>query len=89
MSLEEVKKQLADIDNRLTLFDAKIDRILELVETDCKKMREHIDFVETVYDKVKSPFNYVMDRVSYFANNDNIPLSIVNQNDTKESDTKK
>jgi hypothetical protein len=75
MSLEEVKKQLADIDNRLTLFDAKIDRILELVETDCKKMREHIDFVETVYDKVKSPFNYVMDRVSYFANNDNIPLT--------------
>jgi len=89
MSLEEVKKQLTDIDNRLTLFDAKIDRILELVETDCKKMREHIDFVETVYDKVKSPFNYVMDRVSYFANNDNIPLSIANQHDSKESDAKK
>jgi hypothetical protein len=88
MSLEEVKKQLAVLDNRLTLVDAKIDRILELVETDCKKMREHIDFVETVYDKVKSPFNYVMDRVSYLVNNDNISLSIANDNDPKENETK-
>lgn len=88
MSLEEVKKHVALIDNRLTMIDAKIDRILELVETDCKKMREHIDFVETVYDKVKSPFNYVMNRVSYLVNNDNIPLSIANNHDPKENETK-
>ena len=47
-------------------------------------MREHIDFVETVYDKVKSSFNYVMDRLSYLVNNDNIPLSITNDHDSKE-----
>ena len=86
MSLEEIKKQMTALDNRLTLVDAKIDRILELVETDCKKMREHIDFVETVYDKVKSPYNYVMDRVSYLVNNDSISLSITNHHDTKEKE---
>ena len=37
MSLDEVKKHLAVLDNRLTLIDEKIDRILEMVETDCKK----------------------------------------------------
>ncbi len=27
-------------------------------------MVDHIDFVETVYDNVKMPFYYVMDKVS-------------------------
>ena len=89
MSLEEIKKQLTALDNKMTLVDAKIDRILELVETDCKKMREHIDFVETVYDKVKTPFNYVMDRVSYLVYNDDVSLTIANNQDQKESETKK
>jgi hypothetical protein len=35
-----------------------------MLETDCKKMVEHIEFVETVYEKVKYPFNYVMNNVS-------------------------
>jgi hypothetical protein len=89
MSLEEIKKQLTALDNKMTLVDAKIDRILELVETDCKKMREHIDFVETVYDKVKTPFNYVMDRVSYLVYNDDVSLTIANNQDQQESETKK
>ena len=55
----------------MKIMDKKIDRILELVETDCKKMREHIDFVEDVYDKVKQPFNYVMDKVNYIVYNEN------------------
>ena len=88
MSLEEIKKQLTALDNKMTLVDAKIDRILKLVETDCKKMREHIDFVETVYDKVKTPFNYVMDRVSYLVYNDDVSLTITNNQAQKEPETK-
>lgn len=89
MSLEEIKKQLTALDNKMTLVDAKIDRILKLVETDCKKMREHIDFVETVYDKVKTPFNYVMDRVSYLVYNDDVSLTITNNQDQKEKEKEK
>jgi hypothetical protein len=78
MSTEEIEKHFTKLDNRLKLVETKIDRILQLVETDCKKMREHIDFVETVYDKVKTPFNYVMDRVNYLVYNDDVPLTITN-----------
>jgi len=46
--------------NRIEIIETKLDKILELLEVDCKKMSNHIDFIENVYDKVKSPFNYIM-----------------------------
>jgi hypothetical protein len=55
MDLEEMK---------LDRIEKKLDKIVELLEKDCKKMVDHIDFVETVYDTVKMPFYYVMDKVS-------------------------
>ena len=45
-------------------INEKLDKILALLETDCKKMSNHIDFVETVYDNLKNPLNYVMNTVT-------------------------
>jgi len=63
-SIGEMKKQIGDLENTIFTMNHKIDRLLELLETDCKKMTNHIDFVENVYEKVKSPFTYIMDNVS-------------------------
>ena len=49
-------------------MNQKMDRIVESLEKDCKKMTSHIDFVENVYDKVKQPFTYLMDNVSNVMN---------------------
>ena len=49
---------------RCERIEHKIDKILELLEQDCKKMTDHIDFIENVYDNVKSPFYYLMDKVN-------------------------
>ena len=61
----------------------KLDKILELLEKDCKKMTDHIDFVETVYDTIKTPFNYIMDTVSNIV--PNIYLSNVNPSKIKDT----
>jgi fructose-1,6-bisphosphatase len=68
MDLSEETKSytIDDILERLTRIENKIDRILSISETDGKKMVDHIDFVESVYDQVKSPFTYLMDRISEF-----------------------
>jgi uncharacterized protein YaaN involved in tellurite resistance len=62
--IQEVKQQIAYMYGKIQHMDKKMDRILEILCSDCKKMRDHIDFVENVYDKVKQPFNYVMDSVN-------------------------
>jgi len=57
------------LDIRCERMEQKLDKILELLEKDCKKMTDHIDFIENVYDNVKSPFYYLMDKVNLLSTN--------------------
>jgi uncharacterized protein YaaN involved in tellurite resistance len=57
------------LETRCERIEYKLDRILELLEKDCKKMTDHIDFIENVYDNVKSPFYYLMDKVNLLSTN--------------------
>jgi hypothetical protein len=66
-----LKNKMLDLENQFKIMDKKMDKILEILEKDCKKMSDHIDFVENVYDNVKMPFYYVMDKVNYLVTNDN------------------
>ena len=61
--------------NRLEELNEKIDNntkmlndILKLISNDvkkkCDKMNEHIEFVENVYDAVKSPLNYICNTIN-------------------------
>jgi len=62
MSLEEIEITLA-------VMDKKMDRLLELFEKDGKKMSNHIDFIENIYESVKTPFTFIMDSVKSIATN--------------------
>ena len=56
-SIEDIKKDICKINE-------KLDTILSILQTDCKKMADHVDFIEEVYDHVKTPFHFIMDRVT-------------------------
>ena len=57
-------EEISNIKEELNAINKKLDKILEVLKTDCKKMADHIDFIEEVYDKVKSPFHFIMNRFS-------------------------
>ena len=63
----ELTYQVNELKATIDIINDKLDKLLEqfaIQSTDCKKMSDHIDFVETVYEKVKTPFNYIMNAVS-------------------------
>jgi hypothetical protein len=62
-SEKNLENRIENIEKNIELINKKLDRLLELYEKDCKKMSNHIDFVENVYDKVRAPFNFVMDTI--------------------------
>ena len=66
-----LKNKILNLENMFKIIEKKMDKILELLEKDCKKMSDHIDFVENVYDNVKMPFYYVMNKVNYLVSSDN------------------
>jgi uncharacterized protein YaaN involved in tellurite resistance len=65
---EEIHDKIT-LETRCERIEQKLDKILELLEKDCKKMTDHIDFIENVYDNVKSPFYYLMDKVNLLSTN--------------------
>lgn len=41
-----------------------IERKVEEIYKNTKRMEDHINFVENIYEKVKTPFHYLMDKIS-------------------------
>jgi len=78
--LDFVKNKIVKLENQFKIIETKIDKILEVLEKDCKKMNDHIDFVENVYDNVKMPFYYIMNKVNYLVSSDNKILDCENNN---------
>jgi len=70
--IKDIKEELKELSNKIDTMNQKIDNLFELLEKDCKKMTSHIDFVENVYDKIKQPFNFIMDKVEILVSNNQI-----------------
>ena len=67
--LQSLTIMVGETKDRVDLLDKKIDKLTIKLEGDiiseCKKMGSHIDFVESVYDSVKKPLNYVCNKIDY------------------------
>lgn len=66
---ESLKIELSKLQDRMKNIETKLNMICDVLDSDIKqnvkKMGEHIDFVDTVYDHVKKPMNYVLSRLGY------------------------
>ena len=68
------------INERLDKIEEKVDKILEILSNgDLKKMGEHIDFVEKVYDNVKAPLGYVCNKIKFLTGGKTHELEDVKQ----------
>ena len=59
--MEEILVALRRIDERIESLENKIS----VIHDKCDKMEKHINFVDSVYDRVKTPFHYIMNRVAF------------------------
>ena len=72
-----------DIDkiiNKINYLEVKIEKINEdlqeikkiltkEVKVECKKMGNHIDFIESIYETVKYPLGYLCNKISLISQN--------------------
>ena len=72
--LENIEFKINELNANIKRIESKLDRLLndfEIInklEPQCKKMSDHIDFVENVYDTVKSPMYYILNKISQIRN---------------------
>jgi archaellum component FlaC len=55
-SQEEIVILLQDINERLKKIEEKVDNL----KSSTRKMDEHIDFIDNIYDRVKKPFSQLL-----------------------------
>jgi len=73
---QDPKNQQNEITNRIDILEVKMERILEKLDkldkldkleeigNNCNKMGNHIDFVETVYDTLRAPLQYISNKIN-------------------------
>ena len=62
----------------ISALNDRLDRIERLLQTEvvtkCNKMSNHIDFIERIYDYVKSPLFYISERMRSITSKQRIPI---------------
>ena len=65
--LLSLRTMVDEKNKKVDLLDEKIDKLTTKIDKDiiseCKKMSSHVDFVESVYDNVKTPLNYAFKQI--------------------------
>ena len=59
------------IDKKLDIIEHKLDELILLTrenEKKCEKMLSHIDFINSIYEKLKIPIEYISDKFKLISN---------------------
>ena len=84
-TLDEIKEILLVLNKNIEKMNDKLDilcnnsKLHEEVFSECKKMGSHIDFIESVYDNMKHPLNYLCGTINTISNNSNHNKTICNE----------
>lgn len=68
-----MEDRLKNIEKKIENLETKLDILIELNKKNndsCKKMSEHIDFVDNVYENVKHPLGYLCNKITKVIGND-------------------
>jgi archaellum component FlaC len=64
-----MEDKINNLEKKIDEIYKKLDNIEKILQNDikneCNKMGEHIDFIEKIYDNVKAPLNYIIDKTKY------------------------
>ena len=76
--IELIIKKLDSIEKKI---DALVNDINENVKPNCNKMSSHIDFIEKVYNVVKSPLGFMCERINFLSKNKTYELGDTNNSE--------
>jgi archaellum component FlaC len=64
----ESEKRLENIEIKLENIELKLNSILDIIsenKKNCEKMSSHIDFIEKTYNTIRTPLEYVKNKMWY------------------------
>ena len=80
--------KIHDVHERVERIEHKLDRILDILENNQKtnnKISNHIDFIDSVYNTVKTPLNTICNTVTRFTIQSNTQAPMLELPDKKDN----
>ena len=76
--ISDINIKLDKLDKSTEILNSKLDSIINIldstVKSNCNKMGEHIDFIDNVYDTIKSPLTCIINKMTFFNKKQKINL---------------
>ena len=60
---DETEQRISNLERKMDLILEKLEK-LEVIEENCSKMGDHINFVEAVYETVRAPLQFISNKLS-------------------------
>tara|TARA_B100000902_G_C27241273_1_gene880112 strand:- start:28 stop:264 length:237 start_codon:yes stop_codon:yes gene_type:complete len=64
-----MEEKIKDLNDKIDKLNKKMDLILNLLQEDvqpnCRKMSNHINFIESIYENVKNPLGFLCNKINY------------------------
>lgn len=64
LNIQEIADEIKEIKLNINIILEKLD----IISKETKRMDDHVSFVEGIYDNVKSPFHFAMNKISAISN---------------------
>lgn len=77
--ITEILTLMKIMNEKIEVIETKIDLInckTENIEKDCGKMHEHIQFIESTYNIVRKPLNYLTNRINCMITSNNMEVDL-------------
>ena len=71
--VEKIEKRMENIDDKLTI----ILNLIEMNNSDCKKMATHIDFVEETYTSLRTPLEFLKNKFNSLTGRTSSSLPVI------------
>ena len=75
VTISNTNDRIKNLEQKMELILEKLEKLekLETIEKNCSKMGNHINFVETVYETVRAPLQFISNKLT--GNSDVLPLT--------------
>ena len=73
--LQEMYESILELHSKMDVLTSSVQNLSKKqkdIEKSAAKMNAHIDFVESVYDNMKYPINYICGTINSISNNNTI-----------------
>ena len=84
---KNLNKLIQHLIKKHEILEEKLDRVLSILNNEVventQKMSNHIDFIDNIYNNVKSPLGYLCNKINYLKGRDKTEYTIENKTSHK------